>query len=1444
MLAFQCPHCQYSGETAREHSGRWVPCPRCQQSFQISTETPHSDLEDLTNTVRSSPSHLALTPSKNPEAKSQELPADLLSNSYIESVFEHIEQLGEGGMGQVWRVRDRRIGRQAAIKILKDPHPSPELSDRFLRESKITALLDHPAIPPVYDVGRNSKNQLYMLMKVIDGQTLLSLIREHHQDPNESDRRRLLEAFVKICEAISYAHSMKVIHRDLKPENVMLGPFGEVLVLDWGLAKILDANSLTEPSTIVHSEKSLTGDDSAVGLTEEGSLIGTLGYMPPEQANGEALSSRADVFALGATLTEILTGRPPIDGPSRANRLNATIKGHIETPLERDPTLPPSLCAIAEEALAYDAEDRTIDAQDIVRNVKAYLAGEELDVYHYSPWERSLRALKRHTGLVLSLVLSALFFSLFLVLWSETRRLDAARLNAQLQSQMRAQKLALNQQLVELAQQGEAAALREGSRLSKVLKLRKELQSAAKEPDSLKQLQELAEELLTSTGRSSDSLRFAAKQLAYAGSPQDARRWLKECIEEHPPAYDALLELHKLQSQGLCQGTDALALLVRRSSKDQADNPYTQFAKALEFDTLGQYQRAQAIFSSLEAKAAEFSTFYYLRGTSHLSAGESRKAIKDFSQSIQQVSEVARSYTNRGYAYIQVQDYNQALRDFEEALRRWPKLDNAYVGRAFAYRRLGKTKLALRDLNRALEINPMSSHAMVNKSQLLCDARKIKEGMALLNKAIEVNPRTLEAWINRASLHRFFRRWDAAQSDWEEARRLAPKRDSVLYERAIFHFERAEPAPCLKSLEELLRLYPKHHEGLSLKGQALIQVSDMTAARQCFEQALKINPTSPHALTGLGTLAKRQGLLTEAEKHFSNGLSAHPNDAVLLGNRGATYMNMGRVKEALTDLDKAHSIDPMSSEILINRGFCHWLAKQPQQSTADFKRAAEIDPKNPELYLLQATIRITEGDDKAAFQLFNQAISANPKYIPSYLKRAQLRIRKRAYAEALASYNQAIEVNPRWPASYNDRGTLFQILERYQDALKDFNKALELNPNYASAYYNKGVILDHLKDTEGALVHYQKCLKLDPKRCSALTNMAYIFLKERRYAEAEPLYLRALKLEAKNWIALYSMGLLKTETRDYQAAQGYFQKALAIKADDQGCLRHLKDIERALKDPSYHPITRSSDENPPVRDKTLKEQAKELNKRAHLAFQKGSFKLALKLIEDALKLDANDPELRITRAKVFEGLRQYPKAFADLNWVLERNPRNCLALYNRHVLFYKTKNPKGAIADLSSILSVDPKMVLARLALVRHHWRGQEFSKARAHLTVVFKEQPDNVEALNLSGVLYGQQQLWQKALENFNRAIQVQPQLTNSYANRALVYKHQKKFKEALADLDTVVRLQPSVARNYVMRGLTREQAGQFDKAIDDYRQFLSLAPNHPRALEFRNRIQRLKNR
>jgi eukaryotic-like serine/threonine-protein kinase len=338
-------------------------------------ETRPRTAPDLDNTVLEREATVAarLPESRPPGETSAYERAEASCDETFEARYEKQELIASGGMGEVVLVHDARIGRDVAMKVIKrgiDSDCSAEL--RFIREARVQGRLEHPSIVPVYDLGATPHGTSYFTMRHVRGKTVREIVDSLSNNPDGSasrcSRRKLLTAFSAVCLAVDFAHKQGVVHRDLKPSNIMLGDFGEVYLLDWGLAKVITEKA--ESKTPIER----------VPLTEIGWMLGTAGYMAPEQtlhANAQ-VDARADVYALGATLFEILTlerlhPQATTHGKIDSTRSGANARASGRTP---DRNIPPELDAICVRATATRPEDRYQSAREMHDAIERFLDGD------------------------------------------------------------------------------------------------------------------------------------------------------------------------------------------------------------------------------------------------------------------------------------------------------------------------------------------------------------------------------------------------------------------------------------------------------------------------------------------------------------------------------------------------------------------------------------------------------------------------------------------------------------------------------------------------------------------------------------------------------------------------------------------------------------------------------------------------------------------------------------------------------------------------------------------------------------------------------------------------------------------------------------------------------------------------------------------------------------
>ncbi|MEK6233586.1 MAG: protein kinase, partial [Planctomycetales bacterium] len=359
------------------------------------------DLEFAGDLLREDPDVTA--DHRDPDATADHHPAEqdraarIGEDVLAKSNFKMLRFHAQGGIGEVHVATEERFGREVAVKFIRRHRSGDQLSQRrFEREARITSRLQHPGIVPVYGQGEDGEGRPFYAMRFVSGQTLQEAIEQFHSVGNHSRSpgnplalQQLLRRLIQACRTVAYAHGQQVIHRDVKPSNILLGDFGETLVVDWGLAKTLDS-----PDEIGDSQV----EPNATDATHAGSVLGTPAFMSPEQASGETdkIGPASDVYGLGASLYILATGRPPFEGNTPSEVIRQVQQGKLKFPKSRRSTVAGPIKAICRKAMALDPSDRYASASDLANDVERYLADEPVSAWK-EPWTYPVRRwLARH----------------------------------------------------------------------------------------------------------------------------------------------------------------------------------------------------------------------------------------------------------------------------------------------------------------------------------------------------------------------------------------------------------------------------------------------------------------------------------------------------------------------------------------------------------------------------------------------------------------------------------------------------------------------------------------------------------------------------------------------------------------------------------------------------------------------------------------------------------------------------------------------------------------------------------------------------------------------------------------------------------------------------------------------------------------------------------------
>ena len=771
--------------------------------------------------------------------------------------YESRGELGRGGMGVVEVVWDRNVRREVALKrMLK--HDSAAVS-RFVHEAQVTGQLEHPNIITVHELGRTPDGSPFFTMKLVRGESLkqrIDAVRDRLRKGDTSAAAAFpiaerLAVVVKIGEARACAHDHGVIHRDLKPENVMVGRYGEVQVMDWGLARVQGdvGNGPVLRRTIddlprVQSDR--TAD--ATARTMDGTVAGTPAYMSPEQANGDVsqLDARSDVFALGAMLYEVLTFTPPYQGKSVLETLRQARERRIEPPQARSrrlwrgkvPDPPRELAAVALHAMARRPADRYAGVEDLVADLRAWQAHEPVSVAADGFGARIAKWTRRHPTLAVgslmagvAVVIAAVLVAL---LQAESSRGELREARARIAEAEQAQTEALARQTKLEAEHAEAERQKLGAELDRRAQAERslairELQSAWSEAQVHGMTHERFVQMLGADGirariadfenliRTSeltgmpvtdqDLMWLGLLRLSGENDVEGAMREFDRLVQKTPDHMNAMLY------RGVCQRLlhNLPAALADMNAARQAlgrDHPALNYNRGLVHGELGNLAAAEDDFPAAIALRPDWVDPYISRCGIRSERGNFEGARADAEAAVQLGPDIAEAWYQRGATRKRDRNVAGALADFQQAVNLKPEFGMALARLGDMQMESGDGEAALRSFDAALRTGYQDASVFNNRGSILLSKKQFAEAIKSLTSGIALDETRPELWFLRAEATRQSGDPAGSLADYERAIRLDAENFRYWFAQGMAQDAAGSRAEAIRSLQNAYTLCP------------------------------------------------------------------------------------------------------------------------------------------------------------------------------------------------------------------------------------------------------------------------------------------------------------------------------------------------------------------------------------------------------------------------------------------------------------------------------------------------------------------------------------------------------------------------------------------------------------------------------------------------------------
>jgi serine/threonine protein kinase/Tfp pilus assembly protein PilF len=1031
-------------------------------------------------------------------------------------------EIGRGGLGRVRLAYDRQICREVAIKELL-PHSlrSADKVNRFLREARVTGQLEHPGVVPIYATGLDRDGNPFYAMKRIGGRPLVQAIREYHAlRPGDELRAQrlneLLSVFRSICQTMAFAHRRGVLHRDLKPQNVIVGDFGEAIVVDWGLAKILrrDQRAGVEESTA--TGEAVLGDsggpiplvDPDVNLeTQMGTVVGTIAYMSPEQARGDATDHRSDIYSLGAILFELVTGEPPFRGKGQTI-LEQVKQGRIRQPRAVNPHVPRPLAAVCLKAMAKDPRDRYGSAKELAEEIVRWQSGEPPLAYRESLSERAVRWVKRHKGACQVAAASIAVFAIVVGAWSWQERNRVARIRQTADGHLQTAHRFFYRGDLEPASReiAQARAVAAGERrlqpmLGTIDDLRLRIEQRLRQDV---EEQSLRRKLIEFEHAYNEALFHGLLAMApdkgndYHLARQAASRALGLFPVGSEPRWAALggsrilgkdtrrdleskqRELLLVEADLIAQGDpdrdprsraeEALRLLERATSGEPLRSLHQRRARYLSMAGRAREARQEEqLASQIEPQS---SLDLFVLGDEQFKAGNFTAASQHFQHALQRDPNRFWAQCFLAASQLQSLQYGEAVANLTACATRQPDYPWIYLLRGLAYGLLRDQKSAEADFESALALTRDDQQSYryaiyLNRGIARLRAGGLPGAIEDFEQAIQVDPMRWEALVNLAEAFRVKEEREhlLATMGLRQIGPILPVRFAPGYRAALAQLGRAI---------ELDRNQPRAYLN---RGRLQRQLGKTTSALADFRNAISL--AQPHsllkaqALCDYGRVVHEEGNYAEALRRYNAALSESPDYVDALYLRGLVLMDLNNAADAILSLDRFLTQSRILGEAYRHEpgdrraqaGAASWLAGREEAERGDVAADLKLATLYRERALARMKMRDTFGgfhDSMLALDLVQHkadrlSLGDRERFAGVAARRGWALLTRNAEL-ARESFDEAIRLNNSSSDHYAGRAAAWCQLASYDEAIADAQAALARQPvpegiyNIASVY--------------------------------------------------------------------------------------------------------------------------------------------------------------------------------------------------------------------------------------------------------------------------------------------------------------------------------------------------------------------------------------------------------
>jgi Flp pilus assembly protein TadD/serine/threonine protein kinase len=1356
--------------------------------------------------------------------------------------YELLEEIGRGGMGVVYRGRDLTLSRDVAVKLLQDRYALTSLAGRrFVDEAKITGQLQHPGIPPVHEVGELPDGRPFLVMKLIKGRTLAKLILE-----GSENRGSLVAAFEQVCQAVAYAHNHGVVHRDLKPANVMVGAFGEVQVMDWGLAKFraetrADSAEASIASTF-HDPRTEADEDLH---TRAGSFLGTPAYMSPEQAIGavDQVDERSDVFGLGAVLCAILTGEPPFVADTTESTRQLAAQKKVESAFARLDACgaEPGLVALCKRCLAGDQEARLRNAGEVASAIHAIRVDveqrarqAELETVRVEGERQKaeLRAVEQHKRRRVQLLLAVLVvFMLFAVGafgWWQDRQMTERRIETGNRERDERERQDRNAEAVAiLLDRGdealradnpakatvalEAAEKRSGEGGADHLTHR--IEQARTDLAVLRDLDAVDQFRWTWAENSFPSQKVVAERyrevLGKMGADPDqvgpevaASRVAASAIRDRMVSALDMMLIHETSKQvrtalrivdpdpfrdevrdsAFIRNAARFLLLVNKP--EALDQPPGFVTIMINYRDLHVLRQRELLAAAIHKRPGNISLLMSLGNTYQIYKPDTVDRLWLYEAAVAAAPTNAAAHNNLGVALYDRKDLTGAEAEFRETLRLDPK-------HAIAYGNLGNVLSARNDLagaeaayRESVRLQP-AAHTHNNLGSKLQQKGDLAGAEAAFREAIRCDPSYALAYHNLASVLNDRSDPVGAETAYRDAIRVNSKSSAAHYKLGAILLARNELSDAEPAFREAIRLDPKHVAAHHDLGSVRYRQGDLAGAEAEYREALRLDSSHALAHYNLGWTLDRKGDLWGAELEFRETIRLDPK-------RAGVHTDLTSVidRQELA-LRNAIRLDPKSAAHHHDLGSLLARREDLVNAEAEYREAIRLDPKIARIHHNLGRLLNQKGEVAGAEAELREAIRLDPNDSGFHYTLGNLLQLKKDTNAAVAEFWEAVRIDPKFMAALNNLASLLEYQGDRTNAETLLREAIRLDPKAGVPHFNLGNLLLRAGDPVGAEAEYRDACQLEPKLARARSTLGMVLMEKGDLAGAEAAFREAIRLDPKYSPDQINLGNVLKDKGDLAGAVAAYREAIRLDPNDHrshynlGQLLSVKDDSAGAEAEYRHTIRINP--NIAIVHSSL----------AVLLERNNDLKGAEAELREAIRLEPNVPQTQSNLTKVLE------RAEAAYREAIRLDPKNARTHNDLGGLLERKGERAAAEAAFREAIHLDPNYLDAYNNLASMLLNNKS---DLVDLEIVFREiirlDPKNASALSLLGnnlrARFDLTGAWESLLEAeslLREAIRLDPRLTLAHNNLGNVLLRKGELGGAVASFREAIRLYPTFA-------------------------------------------------